>query len=109
MFWTDLTAAEQAGVFLMYASNPLAQLTDYDVIHECQHGSLQFLAWLTQGWPDNPGAQVGQSILMRWLLNALDPLYRHLPPMYGHSWNTGTGKFEPVIWERLLTLGSPSL
>lgn len=109
MFWTDLTAAEQAGIFLMYASDPLAQLTDHDAIHECRHGSLQFLAWLTQGWPDSPGAQVGQSLLMRWLLNALDPQYRHLPPMYGLSWNIGPSNFDPAIWERLLILGSASL
>jgi hypothetical protein len=104
MFWTDLTATEQAGIFLMYASDPLTQLTDHDAIHECRHGSLQFLAWLIQGWPDSPGAQVGQSILTRWLMAALDPLYRHLPPMYGQSWNSDRSSFDPAIWQRLLLL-----
>lgn len=108
-FWRDLTATEQAGIFLMYASDPLAQLTDHDAIHECRHGSLQFLSWLIQGWPSSPGAQVGQSLLMRWLIGALDPLHRHLPPMYGLGWNSGHGNFDQALWERLLLLVEEAL
>jgi hypothetical protein len=108
MIWTDLTAAEQAGVFLMYASDPFAQLTDQDTVHECRHGSLRLLAWLTQDWPDSPGAQVGQNLLTRWLTAALDPLYRHLPPLYGQAWSTGPTNLEPAIRARLQALvGEP--
>ena len=74
MIWTDLTPAEQQAVFLMYASDPHIQLTDQDAIYDRRHGSLQFLSWLIEDWPDSPGAQVGQSMLLRWLITTFNRL-----------------------------------
>jgi hypothetical protein len=109
MIWTDLTPAEQQAVFLMYASDPYVQLTDQDAIYDCRHGSLQFLSWLIEDWPDSPGAQVGQSMLLRWLMTTFNRLGRHLPPMYGQAWSTGPTNFDPTVRARLEVLVSAFL
>lgn len=109
MIWTDLTPAERHAVFLMYASDPRTDLIDHDAIYDCRHGSLQFLAWLTEGWPDSPGAQVGQSMLIRWLTTTFNYLPSQFPPLYGQTCHTGPTNFEPAIRARLEALADASV
>jgi hypothetical protein len=101
--------AEQQAVFLMYTSDPHLQLTDQDAIHDCRHESLRFLAWLTEGWPDSPGAQVAQSMLHRWLMSTFNYLSPPLFTMYGQACTTGPTNFDPTIRARLEAMASASL
>jgi hypothetical protein len=121
MVWTGLTLAEQEQIFLSYTSDPLNEPRGEDGIYDRRHGSLQFLAWLTEGWPDGPGAKVGQSMLIRWmtadgnrgmLIDWLtanrNRLCRHLRPPWADHWSAGPNNFEPPIQQRLRALaGAP--
>lgn len=104
MVWTDLTLAEQEEVFLSYTSDPLTKPRAEDAVYDCRHASLQFLAWLTEGWPDSPGARIGQSMLIRWLAADRNRLCRHLRPSSADPWTAGADNFEPSIRERLRIL-----
>jgi hypothetical protein len=106
--WTDLTLAEQEEIFLQYTSDPLTRPRAEDAIYDCRHGSLQFLAWLTAGWPDSPGAKIGRSLLIRWLMADRNRLCRHLRPPSADPWSTGPHNFEPRIRERLRDLAGAS-
>ena len=106
--WTDLTLAEQEQVFLSYTFESLNTPRTEDAIYDCRHASLQFLAWLIEGWPDSPGARVGQSMLIRWLTADRNRLCRHLRPPSADPWTAGAENFEPSIRERLRMLaGAP--
>lgn len=104
MVWTDLTLAEQKEIFHLYTSDASQSLRDDDGIYDCRHGSLQFLAWFTEGWPDSPGAKVGRSMLVRWLNADRNRLCRHLRTPSADHWNVGPSNFEPPIRERLRAL-----
>lgn len=108
MIWTDLTLAEQEEIFLLYTSDPLTRPRVDDAIYDCRHASLQFLAWLLEGWPDSPGARVGQRMLIRWLAHDRNRLCRHLRAPSADPWTVGPNNFEPSIRERLRSLaGAP--
>jgi len=104
MVWTGLTLAEQEEVFLAYTSDPLTKPEAEDAVYDCRHASLQFVAWLTDGWPGSPGARIGQSMLMRWLTVDRNRLCRHLRPHTADPWTAGAENFEPSIRERLRML-----
>ncbi|HEY6926731.1 MAG TPA: relaxase/mobilization nuclease domain-containing protein [Steroidobacteraceae bacterium] len=89
--WTDLTLAEQEEIFLSYTSDPRVRPRAEDAVYDCRHASLQFLAWLTEGWPESPGARVGQSMLIRWLTADRNRLCRHLRPSSADPWSVGPG------------------
>jgi hypothetical protein len=102
--WTDLTLAEQEEIFLSYTSDPLTQPSAEDAIYDCRHRSLQFLAWLTEGWPDSAGARVGRTLLTRWLTADRNRLCRHLRSPSEDPWSAGPNNFEPSIRVRLRAL-----
>lgn len=106
MVWTDLTLTEQERIVDIYVSSagnaPLAE----DGIYDCRHGSLRFLAWLMQGWPDSPGAKIGHSMLVRWLTADRNRLCRHLRPPGADPWSAGAINFELSIRDRLRVLAS---
>lgn len=104
MVWTDLTLTEQEEVFLSYTSDRASNPSAEDAVFDCRHASLQFLAWLTEGWPSSPGAQVGQSMLIRWLTTDRNRLCRHLRPSPADPWTVGPNNFESSIRERLRIL-----
>jgi hypothetical protein len=104
MVWTDLTLTEQEESFLLYISDPLTQPRAEDAIYDCRHGSLQFLGWLTTGWPGSSGAKIGHSMLIRWLIADRNRLCRHLRPPSANPWSVGPNNFEPPIRERLRAL-----
>ena len=104
MVWTDLTLAEQEAVFLSYTSDPATNPRAEDALFDCRHASLQFLAWLTEGWPNSPGAQLGQTMLIRWLTADHNRLCRHLRASPADPWTAGPSNFEPSIRERLRIL-----
>jgi hypothetical protein len=108
MVWTDMTLAEQEEVFLAYTSDSLTKPKAEDAIYDCRHASLRFLAWLTGGWPDSPGARVGQSMLIRWLAAGRNRLCRHLRSPRADHWSAGATNFEPPIRERLQALAGGS-
>jgi hypothetical protein len=108
MVWTDLTLTEQEEIFLSYTSDPSTKPRADDAIYDCRHGSLQFLAWLTGGWPDSPGAKIGQSMLIRWLTAERNRLCRHLRPPSADHWSAGPTNFEPPIVDRLRALACDS-
>lgn len=108
MVWTDLTLTEQERIFNLYISNSGDSAQEDDGIYDCRHGSLQFLAWLTQGWPNSPGAEIGRSMLVRWLTAHRNRLCRHLRPPGADPWSAGTTNFEPSIEQRLRVLANVS-
>jgi hypothetical protein len=108
MVWTDLTLAEQEEIFLSYTSDPATRPRAEDAVYDCRHASLQFLAWLTESWPDSPGARVGQSMLIRWLTADRNRVCRHLRPPSTDPWTAGPNNLELSIRERLQVLaGAP--
>ena len=108
MVWTDLTREEQLRVFRLYTSDPRQNLQACDAVYDCRHASLQFLAWLLDGWPDREGAQVAQCMLMRWSAAQRNRLCRHLRPRWTDAWTAGPNNFSPPIVERLRALaGTP--
>lgn len=102
--WTDLTLSEQEEIFLSYTSDPATKPRAEDAVYDCRHASLQFLAWLIEGWPGSPGARVGQSILIRWLTADRNRLCRHLRSPSADPWTAGPNNFEPSVRERLRAL-----
>ncbi len=78
----------------------------WTTLYDCRHGSLRFLAWLTQGWPDSPGAKIGHGMLMRWLTADRNRLCRHLRPPGADPWSAGTINFEASIRDRLRVLAN---
>lgn len=104
MVWTDLTLAEQEEIFLSYTSDPLTRPRAEDAAYDCRHASLQFVAWLIEGWPSSTGARVGQNLLVRWLTADRNRLCRHLRPPSADPWTAGADNFEPPIRERLRVL-----
>jgi hypothetical protein len=108
MVWTDLTLAEQEEIFLSYTTDSHTRPRVEDAIYDCRHASLQFLAWLTEGWPDSPGARVGQSMLTRWLTADRNRLCRQLRPPSADPWTVGPNNFEPSIRARLWGLADAS-
>lgn len=103
MVWTDLTLAEQEQLWI-YTFEFLDQPREETHIYDSRHDSLRFLAWLTEGWPDSPGAQVGQSMLIRWFTADRNRLCRHLRPPWVDPWSAGPNNFEPPIQQRLRVL-----
>jgi len=101
MVWTDLTRDEQQRVFRLYAFDPRQKVQAADAVYDCRHGSLQFLAWLLEDWPDTRGAQVAQCMLTRWLAAQRNRLCRHLRPRWANPCTAGPSNFGPDIAERL--------
>jgi hypothetical protein len=105
MLWTDLTLSEQQRIFHLYTADDAGDFAKGDNgIYHCRHGSLRFLAWLLEGWPNSQGARVGHSLLMRWLSADRNRLCRHLRPPGADPWTAGATNFEPSIQERLEVL-----
>ncbi len=106
MVWTGLTLAEQQQIFRLYTSDILNRppVGDGLSIYDDRHGSLRFLAWLLEGWPDSPGAKVGLRLLIRWLAADRNRLCRHLRPLEADLWSAGPTNFEPPIRGRLRLL-----
>ena len=108
MVWTDLTREEQLQVFRLYTSDLRQNLQACDAVYDCRHASLQFLAWLLDGWPYSEGAQVARCMLMRWSAAQRNRLCRHLRPRWTDAWTAGSKTFSPPIVERLRALAGSS-
>ena len=108
MVWTDLTLAEQEQIFRLYGSETGNSPDGPDGVYDSRHGSLHFLAWLTERWPDSPGAMVGRDLLVRWLAADRNLLCRHLRPTSVDPWTTGPTNFEPPVAQRLAALAGSS-
>jgi len=108
MTWTDLTLAEQEHIFNLYVIETGETMPGEDGIYERRHGSLRFLAWLTHGWPDSPGATIGRRLLARWLTADRNRLCRHLRAPDADPWTVGLTNFELSIRERLRVLADAS-
>jgi TniQ len=108
MVWTDLTMAEQEQIFRLYGLETSNSRDGPDGIYDCRHGSLHFLAWLTEGWPDSAGATVGRRLLARWLAADRNRLCRHLHSTSADPWTVGPTNFEPPVARRLTALASSS-
>jgi hypothetical protein len=106
--WTDLTMAEQERVFSSYTAQTVGDHSEAHGIYDCRYGSLRFLAWLTEGWPDSPGAKVGHGLLLRWLAADRNRLCRHLRSDSADPWTSGATNFEPPITQRLTVLAGAS-
>ncbi len=80
----------------------------HDGLYDCRHGSLRFIAWLLQGWPDSPGAKIGYRLLVQWLSADRNRLCRHLRPPGADPWTVGATNFGSTIRQRLeIPAGAP--
>lgn len=104
MMYTHVTMAEQDQIFRLYVEEAGHPARDRDGPYETRHGSLRFLAWLIEGWPDGSGSTAGRSLLARWLMVDCNRLCRHLRPRSADPWTRGPYNFEPPIRERLRAL-----
>ena len=108
MVWTDVTLAEQQKILLLYIAHLLKEPPAGGgiYVYDDRQGSLRFLAWLIEGWPESVGAQIARSLLTRWLTADRNRLCRHLRSPQADPWTAGATNFEPPIRERLQALAS---
>jgi len=103
--WTDLILADRQRIFHVYADDAGDLSGKHDALYDSRHGSLRFIAWLLQGWPDSPGAKIGRRLLVQWLRADRNRLCRHLRPPAADPWTIGATNFSSTIRQRLELLG----
>jgi hypothetical protein len=104
MTWTDTTMAEREVIHLRYTYEDLNRPKSQRAFYDSRHDSLRFLAWLIDGWPTSPGAEVGRNMLIRWLNGERNRICRPLCEPRDSVWTQGPSNFGPAIRDRLQLL-----
>lgn len=104
MFVTDLTGDEHHERLLGYQLDRNEEWRGYDTSLSSRYGSLLFIGWMLDGWPDSAGAQVGLEMVKRWASGKPNRISRHLGDQFAHPWSPGPHDIEPEVARRLLML-----
>jgi hypothetical protein len=99
--WTDLIQSDRERIFQVYADEVGDLGEKHDGLYDTRHGSLRFIAWLLQGWPDSQGAEIGRRLLVQWLRADRNRLCRHLRPPGADPWTVGATNFGSTVRQRL--------
>jgi hypothetical protein len=103
-FWTDSTLDDRNKIFGRYEHSAQELYLQKD-LYGSRHGSLRFIAWFIDGWPDSFGARIGRVMLARGLNNKQNRLSHHIWPRWkGHPWSPSPHDFAPEILFRLRKL-----
>jgi hypothetical protein len=73
-------------------------------ISDCRYGSLGFLAWLLEDWPDGAGARVARELLSRWFTGDRRDISRHLGRKWARSSELDVHQMSSDTWGRLWNL-----
>jgi hypothetical protein len=101
MFWTGTTLAERQRIYDQYERENQETDSEESSPYHGRYGALKFLAWLTDGWPESPGARVGMALLSGWLNGKHNRISGHLRAKPADSSNPRTRWSEARIRERL--------
>ena len=69
-----------------------------------RYGSLQFLAWLLEGWPHGAGSRTARDLLARGLDQPANRIFRHLRLDWTNPRSPDANQIEPDIQSRLREL-----
>ncbi len=98
--WKWSTTDERARVIGLYTESLVDDPHGRDV-YGGRHDSLQFLAWLLDGWPHGVGPQVAQEMLRRWLFGDREFASFHLPSEWAGKGGVETYAIGPEVRTRV--------
>ena len=82
-------------------ARPRSDLAPGGSLYDTRYGSLQFLAWLLEGWPHSTGARTARDLLARGLDQPANRTFRHLRVDWTKPRNPKAHEIEPDIRGRL--------
>jgi hypothetical protein len=103
VYWRVLDYDEQARIRAQHEGSDLAPSLA-DRTYDTRYGSLQFLAWLLEGWPHSTGARAARSLLAHGLDQPANRISRHLRVAWTKPGSPERGEIEPHIRGRLSEL-----
>jgi hypothetical protein len=103
VYWRVLDYDEQGSIRAQHEESDLAP-TLADRAYDTRYGSLQFLAWLLEGWPHSTGARIARNLLARGLDERANRIFRHLRVDWTKPRNPEAHEIEPDIRGRLRDL-----
>jgi hypothetical protein len=103
VYWRVLDYDEQESIRTQHDASDLAPSLA-DRAYDTRYGSLQFLAWLLEGWPLSTGARTARGLLALGLNQPANRIFRHLTVDWTKPRNTEANEIEPDIRGRLREL-----
>jgi hypothetical protein len=102
-YWRVLDCDEQAAIRTLHEESDLAPSVA-DRAYDTRYGSLQFLAWLLEGWPHSTGARTARSLLARGIEQPANRIFRHVRVDWTKPRTPEGDEIEPGIRGRLREL-----
>jgi len=103
VYWRVLDYDEQESIRAQHDQSDLAaSLADRP--YGTRYGSLQFLAWLFEGWPHSAGPRIARDLLSRGLEQPANRIFRHLRADWTKPRTHEANEIEPDIRGRLQEL-----
>lgn len=103
VYWRVLDYDEQESIRTQHEESDLGPCLA-DRAYDTRYGSLQFLAWLLEGWPHSTGARTARDFLARGLDQLANRIFRHLRVDWTKSRSPQANEIEPYIRDRLREL-----
>jgi hypothetical protein len=94
---------EQESIRALHEKSDLTP-TIADRAYDTRYGSLQFLAWLFEGWPHSTGSRTARNLLARGLDERANRTFRHLRVDWTNPRSPEANEIEPDIRSRLRDL-----
>lgn len=103
VYWRVFDYDEQESIRARHDQSDLAaSLADRP--YGTRYGSLQFLAWLFEGWPHRAGPRIARDLLARGLEQPANRIFRHLRADWTKPRTPEANEIEPDIRDRLQEL-----
>jgi hypothetical protein len=102
-YWRVLDYDEQESIRTQHEESDLAPSLA-DRAYDTRYGSLQFLAWLLDGWPHSAGARTARHLLARGLDQPANRIFRHLGTDWTKPRSPEANEIDPDIRGRLREL-----
>ena len=100
VYWRVLDWEEQESIRVQHEESDLRPSLA-DRAYDTRYGSLQFLAWLLEGWPHGTGARIARNLLARGLDQPANRIFRHLRVDWTNPRSPEANEIEPDIRSRL--------
>ena len=102
-YWRVLEWEDQERIRAQHEESDLAPSLA-DRAYDTRYGSLQFLAWLLEGWPHSIGSRKAMDLLARGLDQRANRIFRHLRLDWTNARSPEANEIEPDIRSRLRAL-----
>jgi hypothetical protein len=102
-YWRVLDFDEQESIRAQHEQSDVAPSLA-DRAYDTRYGSLQFLAWLLEGWPNSTGPRTARNLLARGLDERANRIFRHLRDDWTNPRSSEASDIEPDIRSRLRDL-----